>query len=154
MCQHYFERGKNFYCGLFSHSHLNYWCANRNEMLIAGLKCCFKLVTKHNLNPVSSCALSKWLNLSVVFSPACMKGGMNLPEAAQVLWTVPSWCCLYEQQHTVRPEGSVASLGWRYQGYWILQWKLLNKFWFFFFFFLLKQFFSYQWKYDLKLSNQ
>lgn len=94
-----FRRGRIITIDFFSLPHLNYWCANRSKMLIASPKCNLKLVTKHNVNPVSSCTLSKWLNLSVVFLLACLKGGLNLPEAAQVLWTVPSWCCLYEQQH-------------------------------------------------------
>lgn len=46
-------------------------------MLISGLRCYLKLVTKYNLNPVSSCALGKLLTLSVVFSPTYLKDGIK-----------------------------------------------------------------------------
>lgn len=46
-------------------------------MLILGLRCYLKVITKYNLNPVSSCALDKLLKLSAVFSPTNLKNGIK-----------------------------------------------------------------------------
>lgn len=65
-------------------------------MLISGLRCPVKVVTKYNLNPVSSCALGKLLKLSAVFSPAYLEDGVKPSPGypGAVVLSIPGGCCL------------------------------------------------------------
>lgn len=130
-----FWGGKNYYCvvllevlevlcqmfsiNTFFPPSLNHQYVNRNEMLISELRCYLKLVTKCNLNPVSSCALGKLLTLSVVFSPTYLKDGiksslgcpsavvLNCSKMMVPLWKMPChvWVDLFDRvSSSVLPE--------------------------------------------------
>lgn len=147
MCQHCFQRGKHYYCGLFFPPTSQLLVCKQEWNANCRPQCCRKLVMKYNVNPVSSCALSDLTCLLCFHLPAWKVGWtfLRLPSAVNCAKLVlPLWTTTQCQ-----------AWGGLLLPYWVLQWKLLNKFWFLFFFSNWnKQFFSYWWKYDLKLSNQ